>query len=125
MFAANTYRIRRATDSDSEALRRLAERNSQQPLGGRVLIGELDGVEGAALALSDGRVIADHSPRADQLVANLRMRAVAIWAHEAMPSLRDRLLTGLPAWYRAVAVPTSEATPDDGQVEHERMLVQS
>jgi len=32
MFAANTYRIRLATDEETDALRGLAEENSQQPL---------------------------------------------------------------------------------------------
>jgi hypothetical protein len=30
-------------------------------------------------------------------------------AYETSPELRDRLLAGLPAWYRAVAVPTARS----------------
>jgi hypothetical protein len=119
MFAANTYRIRPATDEDTDALRSLAARNSQQPLEGSVLIGEIDGIESAALSLDDGRVIADCTPRADHLVSNMRIRAVGIWANSATPSLRDRLLAGLPVWYRAVSIePTHEA-------EQEAALVQA
>jgi len=122
MFAANTYRIHLATDEDTDTLRALAERNSQQPLQGHVLIGEIDGA-GAALSLSDGRVIADSSPRAGHLVANLRVRAASIWTEQATPSLRERLLAGLPTWYRAVSIATSGSSPETGDVEQESMLI--
>jgi hypothetical protein len=121
MFAADTYRIRIATDQDTDTLGRLAEQHSQQPLDGRVLIGEIDGVGAAARSLTDGRVIADHSPRIDHVVANLRVRAVSIWTYGATPSLSDRLLAGLPAWYRAIAVRSS--APDEERVEREPVLV--
>lgn len=122
MFAANTYRIRYATDRDAEMLRRLAQQTPDHPLEGRVLIGEIDGVGAAALSLSDGRVLADAAPRIGHLVANLRVRAASVWAYEAAPSTNDRLLAGLPAWYRALAAAPSserdhvaqEATPVHG-----------
>jgi hypothetical protein len=120
MFAANTYNIRYAKPDDNQTLTSLAERNSQQPLTGPVLIGEFNGAT-AALSLADGRVIVDPSPRTDHLVANLRVRAVSTWAHESTPSLRDRLLAGLPAWYRAVSVPASQSATSD--VEREPALV--
>jgi len=97
MFAANAYRIRFATVEDAATLGRLAERYYQQRLLGRILIGEIDGTPAAALSLHDGCVIADSSPHTDRLVATLRMRAGAIRAFDAMPSLRDRLLAALPA----------------------------
>jgi hypothetical protein len=109
MFAANTYRIRLATEQDTDTLRRLAERNAERPLEGQVLIGEIDAVATAALSLSDGRVIADSSPRTAHLVANLRARAISAWAYAATPSLNERLLAGLPAWYRATVVETYAA----------------
>ena len=121
MFAANTYRIRLATDDDTDTLRALADRNSEQRLDGRVLIGEIDGVGAAALSLSDGRVIADSSRRIDHLVANLRLQAASITAYESQPSLNDRLLAALPNRYRATAVPTS-ATNDES-VDPESVLV--
>ena len=98
MFAPNAYRIRFATAEDADTLRRLAERGPQRPLRGRVLIGQLDGTPAAALSLLDGRVIADSSPRTDQVVATLRMRAGAIRAYEATPSLRDRLRAAFAAY---------------------------
>ena len=123
MFAANTYHIRFATEQDADALRGLAERNSQPVFSGRVLIGEIDGAGAAALSLSDGRVVADSSPRIGNLVANLRVRAVSVWAHQATPSLHDRLLAGLPAWYRAVAMAAPTPTTDDHSIEPEPVLV--
>lgn len=123
MFAANTYRIRLAGDDDIDTLRELANRNSGQRLDGPVLIGEIGGVGAAALSLSDGRVIADSSPRTDHLVANLRIRAASIRAYETQPSLSDRLIAALPAGHRTSTIPTSR-TADEG-VEPESALVHS
>jgi hypothetical protein len=91
MYAANTYKIRMATDDDAEALRRLAELDSQRPLGGRLMIGELDGAPAAALSLSTGRAIADPFRPTAHLVASMRTRAAGVVAVERKPSLRDRL----------------------------------
>ena len=120
MFAANSYRIRFATEQDTEMLRRLAERSSDRPLDGGVLIGEIDGAF-AALSLSDGRVIADSSPRIGHLVANLRARAISAWAYSATPATNERLLAGLPAWYRATVVQSSAAEVE--RVEREAVAV--
>lgn len=108
---------------DDHALRHLAQRHSQPPLTGRALIGSIDGVPAAALALTDGRVIAEPTSATGHLVANLRVRAVATWAHATVPSLRDRMLAGLPVWYQAVATSTIESTPDTEQAEYEPVLV--
>jgi hypothetical protein len=116
MFAANAYRIRFATVEDATTLGRLAERYYQQRLVGRILIGEIDGTPAAALSLHDGRVIADSSPRTDRLVATLRMRAGAIRAFEATPSLRERLLAALPE-ERGRSVVVAAAVSRDGQAE--------
>ena len=91
MYAANTYKIRMATDDDAEALRRLAELDSQRPLGGRIMIGELDGAPAAALSLSTSRTIADPFRPTAHLVASMRARAGGIIAVERKPSLRERL----------------------------------
>ena len=95
MFGANTYKLRLATEDDADALRRLAELDSRAPLAGRVLIGELAGSPAAALSLSDDRVIADPFRRTDHLVACMRIRAGAIRAHEATPSLSARMRAAL------------------------------
>jgi hypothetical protein len=91
MYAANTYKIRMATDDDTEALRHLAELDSQGPLGGRIMIGELDGAPAAALSLDTGRAIADPFRPTAHLVASIRSRAAGVVAVERKPSLRDRL----------------------------------
>ena len=95
MFAANTYKLRLATEDDADALRRLAELDSRAPLAGRVLIGEMAGSPAAALSLGDDRVIADPFRRTDHLVACLRIRAGAIRAYEATPSLTARMRAAL------------------------------
>ena len=59
MLPANTYVIRQATVDDERALRGLAELDSQRPLDGPVLIGEIDGRAAAAISLADGRAVAD------------------------------------------------------------------
>jgi hypothetical protein len=116
MFAANAYRIRFATVEDAATLGRLAERYYSQRLVGRILVGEIDGTPAAALSLHDGRVIAESSPRTDRLVATLRMRAGAIRAFEATPSLRERLLAALPK-ERGRSVVVAAPMSRDGQTE--------
>lgn len=95
MFAANTYKLRIATENDADALRRLAELDSRPPLAGRVLLGEIAGSPAAALSLDDDRVIADPFRRTDHLVACLRIRAGVVLAHEATPSLSERMRAAL------------------------------
>jgi hypothetical protein len=122
MFAPNAYRIRFASREDAETLNRLAERDSQQPLVGRVLIGQLDGTPAAALSLHDGRVVADPTRRTDHLVTELRIRAGAIRAYEATPSLPDRLRAAFAAYHdgsSAVPMPASR----DEHAEREPMPI--
>jgi hypothetical protein len=109
MFVANTYVIRLATEKDARALRRLGELDSQPPLAGRALIGEIDGTPTAALSLDDGRVTANPFRHTEQLVACLHMRAQALQPHQAIPSLRERFLAALRARYRAGRITASAA----------------
>ncbi|MGZ4183734.1 MAG: hypothetical protein ACXVUL_23980 [Solirubrobacteraceae bacterium] len=95
MFSATTYTIRLATADDDAALRRLAEIDSQDPLAGPVLLGELGGKPQAALSLADGRVIANPFLATAQLLAHMRMRAGAIGAYEHTPSLSERIRAAL------------------------------
>jgi hypothetical protein len=108
MFAANSYNIRPATADDTFTLRRWADRKRQQPLAGRLLIGEINGQPAAAISLLDGRTVVDPSAFTGHLLANLRIRASSVWAYEATPSLRDRML-------RAMAAPTAPAEQDEPQ----------
>jgi hypothetical protein len=113
MFAANAYRIRFADREDADALTQLAERGSQRPLDGRVLIGEIDGKPAAAISVADGRVIAGPSHDTGRVVATLHMRAGAIRAYEATPSLRERLLAALPKERGKATVTPMPVSPAD------------
>ena len=95
MYPANAHVIRRATDDDASTLVRLAQLDSQRPLGGNVLIGEIDGSAAAAISLNDNRLIADPFQRTAQLTQLLRMRATSLHAVAETPSLRDRMLGGV------------------------------
>jgi hypothetical protein len=91
MLPANTYVIRQATVDDQQALQELAELDSQRPLNGPALIGEIDGRPAAAVSLQDGRVLADPFEFTVQLRQVLRMRVAAMHAHARTPSLPERL----------------------------------
>jgi hypothetical protein len=101
MYAANSYVIRLSTDADAAALSRLAEMDNKPPLEGSILIGELHGDPVAAISLTDDRSISDPFRPTAHLLATMRVRARGLHAVEHMPSLRDRLLAGLPTSYRA------------------------
>jgi len=101
VFAANAHRIRPATDADAESLARLAMLDSQQPLAGRILVGEIGGAPAAALSLTDGRAVADPFRRTGTLRISLRLRAGAMMAHEATPSLPARMLAAVSPGQRS------------------------
>ena len=73
----NAITIRRLTDAaaDVDAVRRLAERDSNEPLDGAVLVAEVEGTVLAAISLADGRAIADPFSRTDELRTMLELRA--------------------------------------------------
>jgi hypothetical protein len=91
MFAANAYVIRHVIGAE-----RLAELDSQRPLTGPALVGEIDGRPAAAISLADGRLVADPFQHTAALVAQLRMRARALSEHDRTPSLAARLRERLP-----------------------------
>jgi predicted MFS family arabinose efflux permease len=96
VFSATAYTIRIATPDDEAALRWLADIDSQDPLDpGPVLVGELDGKPQVALALTDGRVIANPFLSTAPLLTHVRMRAGALQAYERMPSLSARIRAAL------------------------------
>ena len=95
MFSANAHAIRLATEEDVRALWQLAQLDSQRPLGGSILIGEIDGTPAAAVSLTDGRTVSDPSQPTGQLTQSLRLRASALHAVAKTPSLRDRLRAGV------------------------------
>jgi hypothetical protein len=87
--------------------RRLAELDSQRPLSGRVLIGEVGGFPAAAVSLIDGRVIADPFQPTATLAGLLRLRYQSLRALSETPSLRDRMRAALPTRLRTATSPTS------------------
>jgi hypothetical protein len=95
MFPANAYVIRQATIDDQAVLERLAGLDSQQPLRGPALIGEIDGTPAAAISMADGRVVADPFKLTAQLVPVLMMRRRSLQAFAAQPSLRSRVKIGM------------------------------
>src|SRR5207248_8077373 len=105
MYPANAHMIRLATEEDARALYQLAQLDSQRPLGGNVLIGELDDKPAAAISLNDNRVAADPFQRTAQLTQLLRMRASSLHAYAKTPSVRDRMRNGVRvsgSWRRVV-----------------------
>jgi hypothetical protein len=103
MHAANSYVIRLATDADAEALSHLAILDAKPPLEGPVLVGELHGEPVAAVALRDERSLVDPYQPTEHVLICLRQRKRGLHALERMPSLRERLIAGLPATYRVRA----------------------
>jgi hypothetical protein len=93
MPTAASYKTRMAVAEDAPNLRRLAALDSQSPLSGPVLMGEIDGVPAAAISLTSGRVVADPFRPTAELVATMRVRAGA--RTERRVSLRDRIVGGL------------------------------
>jgi hypothetical protein len=98
MLSSNAFVIRRATEADRPALRRLAELDSQRPIREPVLIGELGGEPAAAISLADGRVVANPFEHTALLVSHVRMRAAGTTAHARTPSLADRIRAAMRPW---------------------------
>jgi len=67
--------IRPAGPDDRDAVARLAALDCARAPQGEVLLGIVDGVPWAALALADGAVVADPFRRSGEVVALLRERA--------------------------------------------------
>ena len=95
MYSANAYVIRQATIDDEPALQRLSALDSQRPLSGRTLIGEIDGAPAAAVSIADGRVIADPFQATAHLIPVLIMRRRALQAFAERPGLPARVKAGM------------------------------
>lgn len=72
--------IRAARESDAAALRELAEIDSAAPLEGELLVAVVDNAIWAALAVGDGRVVADPFRPSAAAVQLLRLRVEQIGA---------------------------------------------
>jgi len=94
MFAS-AHLIRSTTAADAAVLNRMAVQSSRAPLAGRILVGLVDGTPAAAISITDGGVIADPSRSTGHVRAWLRVRAAAVRAHAATPSVRQRIVEGI------------------------------
>ena len=83
--------LRRAQESDTRALRRLAALDESSPLAGDALVAEQNGQLRAAISLHSGRSIADPFHLTTDLVTLLRARADLL-DRERMPRNRTRML---------------------------------
>jgi len=95
MLPANHYLIRAAQPQDEPVLRRLAYLDSQAPLAGRILVGELAGVVLAAISIDERRIVGDPFADAGLLRVHLWVQAGAVEAYERTPSLPERMLAAL------------------------------
>jgi hypothetical protein len=91
MYAQNTYVIRQAGLADVPRIARLGWLYDDTWPSGRILVGELDGVVAAALAVDENRAVCASMPGAPLLLAHLRARAAGLLALGRTPSLEDRI----------------------------------
>jgi len=96
--------IRAATQSDRDALERLALLDATRPVGGDTLVAEVDGEIHAALPLAYGHVIADPFEPTEHLADLLQLRARQLEASaDSQPGRVGRLLVhAVPAFGRHV-----------------------
>jgi len=80
--------IRFAGSDDTAALRRLAALDSAPALRGATLIAQVDGELCAALALGDGRVVADPFRLTAELADLLRVRAAQLSSTDELAQRR-------------------------------------
>jgi hypothetical protein len=92
--------LRRSTALDAAAIDRLVELEEAEPVVGESLVAELDGTVVAAVALADGRAVADIFRPTAELVRMLRdrreqlIRARRLPASATRPRGLRRLLAG-------------------------------
>jgi hypothetical protein len=91
MHSATSYVIRDIRPADVPALVRLGWDCEESWPSGRILVGELHGVVGAALAIDEHRSVRSDLPGAPRLLAHMRARAAGIRAHRRTPSVADRI----------------------------------
>jgi len=89
--ASDAVVLRRALETDTRALRRLADLDDSSPLSGDALVAEQNGQLRAAISLHSGRAIADPFHLTTDLVVLLRARADLL-DHERLPRNRTRTL---------------------------------
>jgi hypothetical protein len=91
MYSANAFTIREARVDDVPELVRLGWATTEDWPIGQIIVGEIDGVVGAALAIDENRAVAAAHPDAPYLLAHMRARVVGIKAYRKTPQLADRM----------------------------------
>jgi len=91
MYSATSYVIRDARLDDVPELVRLGWADEADWPDGRLLVGEINGVVAAALAIDEDRALIAALPGAPRLLAHMRARAAGIRAHRRTPSVADRI----------------------------------
>jgi hypothetical protein len=90
-----TITIRASEATDAGQLLRLATLDSAEPISGRALIAEVDGVIRAALPLAGGRTISDPFAESADVVQLLRAHARVLGAPSRSETRDGRARAGL------------------------------
>src|SRR3954470_644012 len=95
--------IRRATEDDTTALRRLAQLDAARLPEGDLLVAEVDGELKAALRIADSAYVADPFFPSKELVGLLDVRAKRLRReqHTALERARTRVSLWSALWHRA------------------------
>ena len=91
MFSATAHVIRDIRVDDVPELVRLGWATREDWPTGLILIGELNGVVAAPLAIDENRTLAADVDGAPFLLAHMRARAAGIKAHQRTPSVAERI----------------------------------
>jgi hypothetical protein len=91
MFSATGHVIRDVRVADVPELVRLGWDAEEDWPTGRILVGEIDGVIAAALAVDENRSLLASLRGAPYLLAQMRARAAGIHAHRCTRSVADRI----------------------------------
>jgi hypothetical protein len=91
MYSATAYVIRDVRVEDVPELVRLGWATREAWPVGQILVGEIDGVIAAALAIDERRAVTAARSGAPQLIAQLQARAAGITAYQRTPAVADRI----------------------------------
>jgi hypothetical protein len=91
MHSATSYVIRDIHPADVPELVRLGWDCEERWPSGRILVGEIHGVVGAALAIDEPRAVRSDMFGSQRLLAHMRARAAGIRAHRRTPAVADRI----------------------------------
>jgi hypothetical protein len=91
VYSATAFVIRPARLYDVPALAQLGWTDQNCWPDGPILVGEIRGEVGAALAIEENRAVIAALPGAPRLLAQMRARAAALQASWRTPSVADRI----------------------------------